>query len=343
MVVDLFPVVEVVAEAAEAVEAMGTKQKFWYANYRRLFKVARPSTGEDWSEKIASELCDLLVLPHAYYDLATWKGIRGTVSASFLPMQGRLVHGNELLLAVISGYPDPAHGKRYRQSQHTLEAILKVIADPAIMLPTGWQVPAGISSAPELFCGYLMLDAFIGNTDRHEENWGCVELIEMRLPPARSNEFELRVRHREHSGQSGVRRDMMSPVEERVLVRYLSPTFDHASCLGRELTDENRSERLTTRDSNRSVEAYAERTRSAIYRQPDDSKPMTPYDAFGEMAKRFPDAARIWLNCLSNISDDMIESLFNRIPADRISAVAAEFAMRLLHINRISLLNIRLT
>jgi len=62
---------------------VGSKEKFWYTRkdgYRWLFKTNRPNTGEDWAEKIAAELCALLGLPHATYELAEWTPKRGVIS-----------------------------------------------------------------------------------------------------------------------------------------------------------------------------------------------------------------------------------------------------------------------
>lgn len=63
-----------------------------------------------------------------------------------------------------------------------------------------------LATTKRLFAGYLLLDAVVGNTDRHHENWG-ISL---------------------GAGQ-GVR---------------LAPSFDHGSSLGRELRDERRLNRL---------------------------------------------------------------------------------------------------
>ena len=44
-------------------ETMGTKSKFWFKHPelgRCLYKRIRPDTGEDWSEKVAEKLCELL-------------------------------------------------------------------------------------------------------------------------------------------------------------------------------------------------------------------------------------------------------------------------------------------
>ena len=56
-------------------ESLGTKEKFWFSHEqldRCLYKKSRSNiAGEDWSEKIAAEMCRLLKLPHAEYELAT--------------------------------------------------------------------------------------------------------------------------------------------------------------------------------------------------------------------------------------------------------------------------------
>lgn len=82
-------------------ENMGSKFKFWFEHEEVglcLYKQVRHNLGEDWAEKVAAELCELLGLPHADYELAkTWEGNRGVVSRYFLPEGGTLVHGNEIL------------------------------------------------------------------------------------------------------------------------------------------------------------------------------------------------------------------------------------------------------
>jgi hypothetical protein len=74
-----FSIFEISSEAPEEPEAMGTKEKFWFHHKELglcLYKKARPNTGEDWSEKIAAELCNLINLPHAKYELAIFNQYR---------------------------------------------------------------------------------------------------------------------------------------------------------------------------------------------------------------------------------------------------------------------------
>lgn len=91
----MYPIVMIAADAPEATEPLGTKDKFWYEGGRFLFKRVRQGTGEDWSEKVSAELAYRLELPHAEYDLADWKTgdemVRGVRSPNFYPPGAHLV------------------------------------------------------------------------------------------------------------------------------------------------------------------------------------------------------------------------------------------------------------
>ena len=98
-----------------------------------------------------------------------------------------------------------------------------------------------------------MFDALIGNTDRHHENWGLI------VGPGREGS------------------------EKR-----LAPTFDHASSLGRNESDQRMLRRMNTTDPQFSVAAYATRARSALYRSPRETRPLTTLDAFSQACRLFP-------------------------------------------------------
>lgn len=301
--VNQFPVIIVTEEAYEGSteEALGSKYKFWYQHEtlgRCLYKQARANLGEDWAEKIASELCKLLGLPHATYELAsTSKGNRGVVSPDFLSSDSILVHGNELLTSIVPNYPTFG---TYGISQHTIDIVLMAISNESINLPIGWSVISGIQAPVDVFVGYLLLDAWIGNGDRHHENWGIVK---------------------------------NKTVSTSKQTKYLAPTYDHASCLGRDLSDEQRQQR--------SVESYANKSFSAFYGNVGDKKPLKTFDVFQRVAQSYPDAADIWLAQLEQISEDNIKNIFNLIPSNRISPIAGNFAQKILKINKTKLLNLR--
>ncbi|HEX2094562.1 MAG TPA: hypothetical protein VHG28_19310 [Longimicrobiaceae bacterium] len=303
-----YPIVVVPPEAAEQVEQMGSKSKFWYTDERRglcLFKYTRPGTGEDWAEKIAEELCALLDLPHAYYELAVCGGACGVITESFLAAGERLVPGNELLVEADPAYPALARGAKIRVTQHTLEAIADVLSDDRVRLPLGFSWPAGVESAWDVFVGYLLLDALIGNTDRHHENWALIEQTGPGSAP----------------------------------VRWLAPTHDHGSSLGRNVPDARREYQLTTKDLNDTPEAYASRAPSKLY-LPGRSKALSTFEAFAEAARMSPHAAEAWIKRLAEVKMDRVDNFFWRVPEDRISRWAVQFAQRILHFNHSRLLGL---
>ena len=304
----MFPIIVVPEAGGTSIEQLGTKEKFWYEDIDLgtcLCKVVRPFTGEDWSEKIASELARLLGLPHARYELAEWMQARCVVSPSFVPKLGALVPGNELLVQIDPNYL--ARVTRYKQSRHTVQAVSDAIQLASCGLPYGWDGPEVISSALDVFVGYLMLDALIGNTDRHHENWGIVQVSN----PGR-------------------------------IVQYLAPTFDHASSLGCHESDDVRLARLTAKDQNYSIRAYSGRARSALYARPIDTRPMSPLDAFVQCA-RMTSGAKHWLSRLDALSATGVDRIFEQVPKTIMSDPARRFARELLLCNREAIIEVGLT
>lgn len=290
-----YPIIELAEDTPTQLEQLGTKAKFWYRDkdgWHVLFKESRPGTGENWAEKICCEICGLLDIPHAEYELAVWKNRKGVVTRSFVPKGARLVLGNELLGKIIDEYKQR---KRFRARQHTVRTIMAVASSASVGLPIGWSARAQVSDAAGVFVGYLMLDALVGNQDRHHENWGLIVASEMELS--------------------------------------LAPTFDHASSLGRNETEQTRLERLATKDTGRNVFAYVRRARSALYRTPASEKPLTTLDAFMEAAKIRPAAARYWIGKLSDVSLEAFRHILGAVPDTEITQAAREFALKMLEIN----------
>jgi len=292
----MFPITPVDSRKAEAPEQLGTKRKFWYSDQelRMLFKAEERGTGEDWAEKIACELAQLLGLPHVYYELAeeVQNKTRGVVCENCAPQPWTLVLGNQLLLVRDSSYPAAADGRKYKVRKHTIDAVAEVMgglqAPPA---PWTGALPQGIRTALDVFSGYLLFDAWIANQDRHHENWGAL-----------------------------CRDDAM----------YLAPTFDHGASLARNLTDKERHERLTTPDANRLIAAFVRKARSAFYARIGDAKPMFTLEAWKVCAARVPQAASIWRERLRQINEQAVEQLLREIPPHRMTEVCRHFTMELL-------------
>ena len=302
---DIFPII-IVPDEADLTEQLGTKEKYWFCRNEGmyLFKLGRPNTGENWSEKVACELNELLSIPHAYYEFAslTWREGIGVFTPIIVPIGGRLILGNELLWKTDCNYPSQQLRK---VQQHTLTRIEALMESPRadVLLPLDWKCLPQIETAMDVFVGYLLLDAWIGNTDRHHENWGFILTASGKV--------------------------------------HLAPTFDHASSLGCHLTDDVRLKRLRTHDQGFDVTSYVTKARSAFYPSPDSKKPFTCIEVFQYLAIKRKVAALAWLDRLKLIDTDHWHQIFDRIPSEIISEIAKEFALQMIEINRSRLLNLR--
>lgn len=298
MWVSPYDIFEVPEAASERNEPMGSRTKFWFRRDDSpwLFKATRPNHGEDWAEVLASELAEALGLPHAWYQLATWRGQQGVVTPTFRHGGFDLVHGNELLLRLDPTYP--REGMRYvRTPKHTIAAVSEALESTRAGLPVDWTPPVGVGDAPQVFAGYLLFDAWIGNTDRHHENWAVL-------------------------------------LNRADAVVHLAPTFDHAASLGSHETDEARDRRLTTRDRAASVEAYVRRpkARSALYGDEADGHPLNMLGAYQRWVASAP--TDVWVERLRLVDAGRIEALVSRIPSPPGSGPARAFASAMLKANR---------
>lgn len=289
------------SQLANDLEQLGTKEKFWYAENSMMFKYSRPGTGEHWSEKCAAELCHLLNIPHASYDLAKYNDKFGVVTENLIPVGFRMVMGNEVLHSSTIGYPQPLQQeKTVRVREHTVTRVLGCLDKNSIQPPPSSHEFNGLSAA-DVFCGYLMLDALISNQDRHHENWAIML----------NNE----------TGE-----------------QFLCPTYDHAASLGREMLDDERNERLTTKDTNRQIPYFVSKARSELFKVKTDKKPLLTVEAFRHAVEGRIAARDHWLGRLSALTEDSITYVFNQVPASCISDSARQFAKLMVMENRRRLL-----
>jgi hypothetical protein len=296
----MFDIVRVDRSQAGSVETMGTKRKFWYLRdgQQCLFKAEERGTGEDWAEKIVCQLCRRIALPHVEYDLADeFQGEGSPQPGVICPNcvgQGQvLVLGNQLLFLLDAAYP--ADGpRRYKVREYTVKAVatcVKLLTAPFMPLPTG------IETALDVFVGYIALDAWVANQDRHHENWGALFIV-----------------------------------DERAL--RLAPTFDHGASLARNLTDQERKIRLESSDDGRRIPYFARRAKSAFYDSVEDTKTLGTIAAFHSFAQFAPNAARIWQKIISGVTMEEIEAIIKQVPPQRMSPVARKFTLELMMENQ---------
>ena len=298
----MYAIESVDASSAEDIEYLGAKPKFWFTRNgkRFLFKAENRNTGEDWAEKIVCELARHLGLPHVHYELAQEVGgyaHPGVVCERFVEGNQAFLMGNQLLFQRDEQYP---HDQRYRVRAHTVKAVLKALGElemPGQQWLSG--VPPEIQTAVDVFVGYVMLDAWVANQDRHHQNWGAIR-----------------------DGNA----------------LRLGPTFDHGASLARNLQDSEREARMNTRDGGLGIEHFAERARTAFYPDGGGSRTLLTFEAFDQFKIVAPGAARAWLLQLESISTETIQNTISQVPLTRMTSTTRAFTLRLLELNRQRLL-----
>ena len=292
---EYYPIIQVLPEWAPQIEEMGTKPKFWYARPESLrlalrqqpssywlFKYPREDRGEHWAEKITAEVAALLGIACAKVDLAEFQGRRGSATKSFTDDHRILTHGNEVLSRALSDY-DSAE-RDFHSTDHTLSNIWTA-------LDRTFKVAAEAANAKRQLAGYLVLDAIVGNTDRHSENWGTLQLI-----------------NADHHTE------------------YLAPSYDHGSSLGRELMDKRRDLLL----ANNRVSEYAEKARGQVYWNNVDKRGPSPLELIRLATPEYPDLFRPALAKLNNLNESSLRDIIDSIPGGWITPTAKLFAFELM-------------
>lgn len=290
-----YAILEVLRDQRVDTEQLGTKAKFWFRREDGLwlFKFAREGTGEDWAEKLASEIAAVLGIKAADVELASFEGRAGCAVKSFVDREEGevLLHGNEILAGQVLGYDKY---KQQRQSDHTLANIRQVIEK---VFPD----PVHHRSILMELAGYMVLDALIANTDRHHENWGLL------LKPGAKTVSE--------TGQAYV--------ELKVMV---APTYDHASSLGRELRDERRTALL---DAN-GVGNYIRHGHGGIYLSSTSARGECPLGLLEAGVGHYPDIFGPALKQVCEIDVNLLTDFVSQVPASRMSTPARAFAIEVL-------------
>jgi len=276
-----------------AIEHVGSKEKGRLSfkmngKFNRfLWKKGREHTGENWAEKVTCELADLLGLPHAQYEFGLIGGKQCVITKNFLHENEELILGNQL----IEGFDSNI---KFDNNQHTLSAILSSLRKNLV---NPWRKSEKVASneiqtSTDLFMGYLCFDAWVGNTDRHAENWAMIKSVNK--------------------------------------TNFLCPTFDHASSLGRNVTEEERVERLKTKDKGYSVNAYVRRAKTPIY---DDFGNRLGFSSLLKECRAISQkTTQFWVDKISTIMDSpaQISSIFQRVPDDFITKASIDFAVAFL-------------
>jgi hypothetical protein len=217
------------------------------------------------------------------------------VSRNVAPDRWNLLPGYVLLTALVPGYVGGA--RLPGRPGHSLANIHRVLANCGP--PPGHDELSAFGA----FAGYLVMDAWVANQDRHDRNWAVLE----------------------HS-------DAPDP-------RRLAASFDHTSSLGFNLVDAERERLLNTSDG---VRVWSEKGRALQFEHDPAAKRQTAtLVAVARRALQLAggDVERLWLDRLSSMQCVEVADVVSGVAG--LSESAATFILRLLETNRRRLLDDR--
>ena len=311
-----YPIVSIPTEF-DARENRGARTKFWVriegGTDRWLLKIPRPNTGEHWAEKITPEIGRLIGIECAQVELAQCvdeavfeHGLQeardeahvqraapvllGTICKSFVPdtiatdTECYYFHGWQILQWVVESYDTRL---RFGQRDHNIKNIMAALAH--IMGINTLNPMPRWDDIFEHMASYVLLDGLVGNTDRHHENWmiACVH----------------------HYGDMWIE---------------IMPSYDHASSLGRELTDEKRQHLLNSDG----VHRYLNAGRGAVHVDHRRKRALSPLRLARLLCRWRPEFTRRALDRIGSVPEDEIRTTIQRVPAEFMSDVAKEFAFQ---------------
>lgn len=293
----------------EEFEPLGTKAKYWCSDKfgnDYLFKSietqdsknnAVSRDGEDWSEKVSCEIAKSLLIPCANYELAYDRETRGVITKNFITSDNAYLVTGN---EILKNYSAPINIENTKKTEKQNIMHVYIILRRIIRnKPLGFNSRLHIKSAADFFTGYLMLDALLSNQDRHSENWGLIVTGKGRF--------------------------------------HLAPSFDHAAGLGRNESDETKTNRLNSTDKGQQITTYVQRAKSYFYLKEKRLKTFKAFEYFGILN---PKAALSWLEQLDGLTADVMQAIIAPMPVEIMSDVSKRFALEMLICNRSNMMKL---
>ncbi|MFH5182878.1 phosphatidylinositol kinase [Paenibacillus sp. TAB 01] len=310
----MYEVVDITNWKTEKIRASGSKEKSWYRrpedNKLFLFKlpvsltseswrVLNESTGEMWSEKIAYEVGKVLnIFTHTVeigcieandeiinsYGITPEKiksgVIYGALCCSFL---------EEGLESLIEG-ADMISDFDYTYDRETLRGTIEIYNYDLLI-----RVFQKYNIIDKLY-SMLIFDTLIGNTDRHQDNFGLIK-------------------------------------DEVTRKLFFAPLYDNSSSLGRELTDDRI--KLMYRDAQMLNSYYfGKKSASRIWwGDINDYKRLNSFEFFKKAGEVTPEL-KAMRYIVQLLTDDKIDEIVHKVPVEVMSDMKKDFVSDFLKFRR---------
>ena len=186
-----------------------------------MVREKRDYTPENWSEVLAYEIGNLLGFNVLRYDLAVHNGKVGCISKNMIKPSNNesLIEGHSILSRYDSTY-DPSDKGTY--NRYTFEFVCNALK--------AYNAEFFVKDLIRT----LIFDAIIGNSDRHQSNWGLIQSIEIvEVKPIKKG-LKLPFGKAKNDGLQFTLN----------IKRKAAPIYDSGCCLGREFGEEQLQQHL---------------------------------------------------------------------------------------------------
>jgi hypothetical protein len=244
-------------------------QNFIKPNYPYLFKLSRARCPEQfWVEIFAYELGNYMNIsvPPTFVAYNEEKNQTAALIEWFYSSSELYRRGGDYLTRIIPNF-DRETGK-----QHNFQTIIYLFQQGLFADYINWKVS---------WTQILLFDALIGNTDRHQDNWGII----------------IKRGHRDKSS--------LGVIEE---IR-LSPAFDNGTSMGYELP----AEKFKIFNEEKSLESYVNRGTHQLRWKLDDIKKSGHSEMLLMLVDSYPETRQIMLQCLENVNYQIFENILHEL------------------------------
>ncbi len=174
-------------------------------------------------------------------------------------------------------------------TKHSVETISEIFRSLKSVKSIDW---------PQEWAKFFVFDALIGNTDRHQDNWGTITFVRGR----------------------------------EIQETYIAPAFDNGTSMGHEIS----AKKFASFKENDRFKRYIAKGRHHMKWSIDDPAGVGHAEMLKKIAMSYPQTSITMLNCLKRVSNAVFEKILNDLVAFdvpvKLSTERAEFMLQLLQL-----------